>query len=337
MDKVERERVALEVVYDPAELDKLVPGDKPDFVLAKRFGPDFGVEVTDLYQTESNARLINVPDYLPQLFAGGPHMHKDDIEVLQVGEFVIQDKDGNVKQDNVRGVFQQRPGRSSYMEKLANLIREKNAKHAGYAPGLSHINLIIVDHFDRSDDDAREYNTVELIGGSVREALAESPFREVFLVGYGPSGKFYYRPLRQLMLMEQFRLFAAAAEAFEQEGGLPVELQVEHVLPLFVREMQNFSFALTYGAENDKEWAFHQGYAVRLEGGGLLISDYADYPPNLEPRDLPECPLPPEVFDAFAAYHHDFVDKFGITTTLWVPAAKWPDWVLARQQDADTE
>jgi hypothetical protein len=36
--------------------------------------------VTDLYQTEANAHLINVPGYITHLFEDGPHIHKDDVE-----------------------------------------------------------------------------------------------------------------------------------------------------------------------------------------------------------------------------------------------------------------
>ncbi|GAA4758056.1 hypothetical protein GCM10023328_47380 [Modestobacter marinus] len=324
MDKAGRERLAVEVVYDAAELDKLEPGDKPDFVLAKRYGPEFGVEVTDLYETESNARLINVPGYIGQLFEGGPHIHRDDVAVLQVAEFSITDQDGNVKQENVRGVIQERSSESVHSEKLAQVIRSKNTKHAGYKTGLSHINLIIVDHFDRQDDDSREYDTSRLFGRGVREAMAESPFQEVFLVGYGPSMKFYYRPLRQLMLLEQFRVFGAALDAFEPGCKLPIELQPEHVTPLFVRVMERTTLALTYAMEQDKDWAVHHGCAVRLEDRGIVVSDYSDYPPRLEPCRLPDNPLPPDAFDALVRQHRDFSGKHGMTTRYFAPAAKSP-------------
>lgn len=320
MRKAERERMALEVVYVPAELEMLEPGDKPDFVLAKRHGPEFGVEVTDLYQTESNARLINVPGYITQLFEGGPHIHQDDIAVLQVSEFAVTDKDGNVKHENVRGVLQEMPPATYHSERLAQIIREKNAKHAGYRTGLSHTNLIIVDHFDRQDDSSREYDTTKLFSNGVREALAESPFQEVFLVGYGPSGKFYYRPLRQIMLMEQFRVFGAALDAFESA----CELKAEHVTPLFFRLMQGTTFALSYAMERGKDWAVHHGCAVRLEDRGILLSDYADYPPKLEPCDLPDHPVPPGVFDALMAHHREFAAGYGVTTRYFLPAAKSP-------------
>ncbi len=123
--KADREFLALKVVHNPSELEKLEPGDKPDFVVGKRHGPEFGVEVTDLYQTEANARLVNVPGYAPQLFTGGPHMHRDDVDILKVVRFSISDKDGNPKQADVPGVVQERLSPARKHELLAEVLREK--------------------------------------------------------------------------------------------------------------------------------------------------------------------------------------------------------------------
>ena len=93
--------------------------------MGKRHGPEFGVEVTDLYQTEANARLVNVPGYAPQLFTGGPHMHRDDVDILKVVRFSISDKDGNPKQADVPGVVQERLSPARKHELLAEVLREK--------------------------------------------------------------------------------------------------------------------------------------------------------------------------------------------------------------------
>jgi hypothetical protein len=316
--KADRELLALKVVYNPSELEKLEPGDKPDFVLAKRHGPEFGVEVTDLYQSEANARLVNVPGYAPRLFTGGPHMHRDDVDILKVVRFDISDKDGNPKQADVPGVAQERLSTAGKHELLAEALREKARKYAGYKTGLSHTNLIVVDHIDWQQDPSESYSTNDLLGSGVREALADSPFQEVFLVAWAPDGQAYYRPLRQIMLLEQFRVFAHCLESFEPE----LHLQMADITPLFVRVMQGTSLLVHYAIEDGKDWAVGRGCAVRLgEDGGMNVYDYGDYRTTAEFTDLPALPVSPVEFEAFVRYQREIASTSGMRIGYHAPAA----------------
>jgi hypothetical protein len=69
VDKAQREQLAVRSIYDEAEFPVFIHQDRPDFVLGfATDGPRFGVEVTELFQTEANARLLHVPDYVTRLF-----------------------------------------------------------------------------------------------------------------------------------------------------------------------------------------------------------------------------------------------------------------------------
>src|SRR4051812_49232933 len=85
MPNKDRERKTLRMVYDEADFELIQEFEKPDFLLRRSSEePIFGVEVTDFYYSESEARLENIDKYFAELLAGRPHRHKDDIASLKV-------------------------------------------------------------------------------------------------------------------------------------------------------------------------------------------------------------------------------------------------------------
>jgi hypothetical protein len=59
------ERIILEMVYDPKDFAEIVEGERPDFTLKRQdSGPVFGVEVTQLFEDESMARLNLLDGYM---------------------------------------------------------------------------------------------------------------------------------------------------------------------------------------------------------------------------------------------------------------------------------
>ena len=68
--KPDRERASLRLVYDEEKFALVEHRDEPDFVL-QHHGDHlpFGVEVTDLYETESDARAQLHPTYISDLLA----------------------------------------------------------------------------------------------------------------------------------------------------------------------------------------------------------------------------------------------------------------------------
>jgi hypothetical protein len=312
----------MRVVYATADLSTMRPSDKPDFVLAKGLEPNFGAEVTDLYQTESNARLVNLPNYMNDLWAGGRLRHKDDVEELQVIRATITDKDGNVKQTDVPGILQKSPPVKLKYERLAAILRDKNEKCAGYRQDLSHINLIIVDHFQMPSDLEGEYNTGDLFSCGVREALADSPFQEIYLVGRSPEGSFFYRPLRLLLMLEQFYVLGSAIETFDRE----LDLSRQDLAPLFVRVMADSPLGVRYAIERERELAVIDCCGVRVaEDGRVEVLDFADLPvPEVAP--LPDTSMSVADLRALRVHHRDVGSGNGLTTSLRMPSASERPW-----------
>lgn len=53
--------------------------------------PTFGVEITELFEDGSSARLVKIPDYMQRLWDGGEPVHKDDVKGIKVVTVQITD------------------------------------------------------------------------------------------------------------------------------------------------------------------------------------------------------------------------------------------------------
>ena len=84
VEKRANEWSILRTVYDIEECTAVEESERPDFLLTKHGhgAVPFGVEVTELFRDQADARSVRHPDYLDALFRGAPHMHKDDKAAL---------------------------------------------------------------------------------------------------------------------------------------------------------------------------------------------------------------------------------------------------------------
>ncbi len=183
MNKKARERAILRSVYDEKAFASIKDSERPDFVLHYPTTPTpFGVEVTELYFAEADARLRNIPGYMEELWAGGNHRHKDDKNVLRQTKATVTGPDGVVKAQDVPIIFRQMPPVGEYTRLLATAIVEKTSEASDYQTDLSHVNLIIMDRTGRLYELNREYIFKHVFAPEVRDALIHTSFREVFLV-----------------------------------------------------------------------------------------------------------------------------------------------------------
>ena len=71
MNKDAEKRV-LRMAYNETEFSVVdETGERPDFILKDIYGIEFGVEITEYYNSESAARLTNAPNYIDILFFSG--------------------------------------------------------------------------------------------------------------------------------------------------------------------------------------------------------------------------------------------------------------------------
>src|SRR5712692_7514499 len=129
LKKEEREWAALRLIYEEGTFASVAHHDPPDpdFVLRHHSAArSFGVEVTDLYETESDARAANHPYYISRLLAGESPMHKDDAAVFEIVPVDIQDSEGNLKFGGIPAIVRPvaRPERRS--EAVAAALKRKS-------------------------------------------------------------------------------------------------------------------------------------------------------------------------------------------------------------------
>lgn len=300
MTPVERkraqERIILEMVYDPTEFAEITERERPDFSLRRLTTDDpFGVEVTQVFENESIARLNLLDGYMAQLFEGGRHRHKDDVKRLDVVEFTISDKDGVVKQDNVRGVIAKRPTREDFRKQLAQMIRGKSAR--GYdASYFSHLNLIILDWFHLGFDPG-SYSSTDFLDSEVRGALLNSRFHEVYLISYDTTSdavknedgavtpQARIAPLQQLLIVERFFLTGSAIDAHSS-------VQCSDVAHLGRLTAQHVTQALGIGVlveHQNQVCVRYRGTIVSLDETGVKVFEHGDYPystTSIEPHEV---------------------------------------------------
>ena len=78
MSKKEIERKILELVYEVKQYEQITDSECPDFrIKNKGYNSSFGVEITEFYFSESNARLRKIPNYFSEIFDGNQYRHKE--------------------------------------------------------------------------------------------------------------------------------------------------------------------------------------------------------------------------------------------------------------------
>ncbi|MET8051489.1 hypothetical protein ABZU75_28195 [Streptosporangium sp. NPDC005286] len=314
MKKHDRELAILRMIYDEKKFASVQHQDRPDFLLRHHgASTNFGVEVTELYQTESDARANNRPGYIGQLLAGGRYMHKDDTKTLSISTVKIQDSEGNLKADNVSAIIRQQPSERQRSQAIAEVVHRKNEKADGYLEGLDHVNLIIMDHFGLKHEPDSEYSVSRLLTSGLRPALLETRFREVFLISTLSDGRKIYRPLQMLLLVERFQLFI---EAINSCDAISSAIELNDIVPLFVRQMNRSGMCVELASHvNDFQCAIYRGAGIFHTGEMTEILDFYDMDlPSALP--LPPVPVNPETMAIFEKGYEKLIQKNGFVTPL---------------------
>ena len=103
MDK-EKELEAFHSVFGRTHSYDVVAHEKPDFLVKENNKIQLGVEVTEIYSNNTDAKLKNIDGYTSGLIDGTMQVHKRDRKDIKVEEAVLQDKEGSEKRE-VYGYF----------------------------------------------------------------------------------------------------------------------------------------------------------------------------------------------------------------------------------------
>jgi len=205
--KKSKEREVFDAVYRSRMPARVVPTERPDFLVRLAAeSADFGVEVVEFFDSETEARLRRLPGYVGNLLNGGDFRHKEDRRQLTVDKVSITDADGTVKHADVAAVIRQVPNLKMCSRKIAELIRAKDEKLSGVTSGLSHINLIMADRTGLLGHlEPASFYTL-YCGPELRHAVRACKFREVYFLTSFKSGEAYV-PLKLILTLASLFMF----------------------------------------------------------------------------------------------------------------------------------
>jgi hypothetical protein len=201
--KKERERQILDEVYADRtfyEIEHLT-NKSPDFLIRPHPRTErFGVEITEFYLTEGEARLQLIEGYRTDLLDGGDVRHKDDYHHFEVAKVDIVTKEGEIHASNAPMITRSVPHRYELARMIAAVIADKEKVHDAAPKDLSHINLIIRDrHGVLRHRPSKEFCML-LYPPYLREAVFGSRFREVYFISRFKEGDSYV-PLKMVLTL----------------------------------------------------------------------------------------------------------------------------------------
>lgn len=269
--KKSKEQAIFNLVYAGRPIHSVTPSEEPDFRVTNADG-EFGVEITEFYFTQSQARLRNIPSYGLEILDQKTYRHKDDIVPLEVKEFTVVPNDGRPS-FTVEGLIQDIPSMQEYVVKISELIETKNKLFGKYSVGLSHVNLIIRDYEHRMIGVPRDAFHYLLFQPPLEQALLNAGFREIYLItelGEYKSFKLVYIPLKMVFLVAEIYLLIDILVKAYPEKLVPPQLFAEYLTWRGAKNVSvkddTDSFEVVYGNAG----------IVLAKGDSTKIKDYSD-------------------------------------------------------------
>jgi len=272
-----RERGILWSVYRDDEFkEQAREGDeRPDFVLRRNGGVNsFGVEVTELYQSESLARIGRIPTYGRDLLAGGRHIHKADLRELKVVTAEHRDNLGNRK-GMVDVFFVPKLDPLEYGRRLAERIDDKAQKASGYDRTLSHINLVIHDMTGTFRGWGRGDAAAAVVTSLCYDTIARSPFREIVVITTAEENAWVLVPMKQHLLLSHAYAFDAVYSPLVDSER--TEAEWTDAFAQFMCE-RGFRVYRHVGASEEAAIGYGNASLGIPLGEDLAIYDHADEP-----------------------------------------------------------
>lgn len=311
MDKKTRERIILKMVYDLDSFEKVIDNESPDFRLKYPTENEFfGIEITEFYFSESNARLKNIPSYVTELIRDNKYRHKDDKENIKIDEIKIL-RDEEVV-DTTDSIIQELPSPKEYFEMILETILNKSTKTADYSSGLKHVNLIVLDRENRLNTLSPKNFSKYLFQSKVLPDIVSTNFKEVFLITKVKNQKRLFYPLKLLKFMSEIYLFVD----FAKENS---ELELKDYTEL----LETFAYCLDqkglkiFVKNNEQEVeVIHGNYGITIIDDELKIRDYSDYGIKADLRRPNRDKLKNPVKRKTISEYSDFLDQHFFSTTI---------------------
>lgn len=198
-----RERKIVEMVFGDRSDVAIEETEKPDFRCRVSESIDFGVEVTEFYLSESQARLSNISGYATDLLKSKAYRHKDDKHRIPVETVVYHRAETGAKFE-IEAIVCEATTVDDIVSKVGGAIELKNRKLEAYEGSVVDLVVHDVEAVARFESVGKLIQSVKRTG--VFGAIVGSKFREIYLVT-ALGGGWVCVPLRANMLVSEVLAF----------------------------------------------------------------------------------------------------------------------------------
>jgi len=272
--KAEKELEILKLIYDLSKYKRVAKSEKPDFILYLPVRDyRFGVEISEFYFSESDARLRNIPNYVTEILNKNAYRHKDDRKELKVQDatLISQDK----KEQTIQGILKELPPTGEYGKLIAKRLAEKSEKLSNYNSSLGHVNLIIYDTENRLIGTEKKYFYYHFFNDDLRKEIIGSEFREIFLITTLSKKNKVFVPLKLLFVLSELYLLNGFLVEYKNEVKINTGLQDVEIFGDFL--MRKGVATINIRQNKDAE-LIYGNYGIK---GRTTISSYS--PPGRTP------------------------------------------------------
>lgn len=241
------ERKILNMIFAEENYD-IQDSEEPDFILKdnKNFEIEFGVEITEFYRDEADARLKNINGYIERILNpknSKKKPNKGDLRKLPVEEIIVLDEDKKVLY-KMQGIVQKALTKKEIDIKLCECINGKEKKLKNYTK-KSHENYLII--YDKEgilygDNSNKIYEYV--YGNKLSSFVSESKFREIFIITKSGMKTIYSK----LISMQFMNLFSSSLVFANKLSSNP-----QDKIKLSFNILYNYGFRFKCGIFDIKE------------------------------------------------------------------------------------
>jgi hypothetical protein len=268
--KKQTEKNIFNLIYSQKENFDAVHSDKPDFIVSREGQKTFGVEVTQLFQNESSARLLKIPSYTADLLDSKKYRHKMDIENLKVHKIEIEKPTG--EKIETTAIIQDTIAPKHYLQLMEQRLHSKNKSIQGYQENLEHINLLIQDTSDVFSTIKHKHFYSCFYTENIINRLLQSKFREVYLITRIDKQNIFF-PLKSILFTSTIVRFH---EVIRLSKKIPKDLNMYYAWQSEYLDMLGFN-GVQLIEINKKTLITYGNTGFALENMQIVLKDFGDW------------------------------------------------------------
>lgn len=259
-------------VYGKPNWWQVIPSEAPDFLCVKDGERVVGVEVTELFTDQSDARLNKIDGYSLHLLNGRDFLHKDDKDNIKVDR-VKYIKKGETDGPEINAIIKEMPNFLTKASLLCATIENKEIKVEKYLESCSVVDLIINDASNLFWFDKYEDMIIPLSNIIKRQIIINSKFREIYLMTTNKGNSKIKVPLKLNLFAQDITIIEKLVSKWKKENGVSDPAKAITVL-LYCLYKSGYS-TLVLTSENNEMGLIIGSHLYLYTKDGRNIRDYS--------------------------------------------------------------